>query len=72
VDIVTASASRLDPVISVAVANYRAARVGRARGLKVETVQALIASHAQRRLFGFMGKPHINVLDLNLALDALK
>ena len=72
VDLVTASASGLDPDISVAAANYRAARVGRARGLKVEAVQALIAAHSQRRLFGFMGEPRINVVDLNLALDALK
>jgi K+-transporting ATPase ATPase C chain len=72
VDLVTASASGLDPDISVAAANYQAARVARVRGLKVETVQALIAGHTQGRLLGFVGEPRINVLELNLALDALK
>jgi K+-transporting ATPase ATPase C chain len=72
VDLVTASASGLDPEISVAAASYQAARVARVRGLKPETVQTLIAAHTQSRFFGFLGEPRINVLELNLALDALK
>jgi K+-transporting ATPase ATPase C chain len=72
VDLVTASASGLDPDISVAAANYQAARVARVRGLKIETVQRLIAAHTQGRLAGVVGEPRINVLELNLDLDALK
>lgn len=69
VDLVTASASGLDPDISVAAANYQAARVARVRGLNVGVVQALIAEHARGRLFGWLGEPRVNVLQLNLALD---
>ena len=69
VDLVTASASGLDPDISVAAANYQAARVARVRGLNVGVVQALIAEHARGRLFGWLGEPRVNVLELNLALD---
>jgi K+-transporting ATPase ATPase C chain len=72
VDLVTASASGLDPDISVAAANYQATRVARVRGLKPEAVQALIAAHTQGRLLGVLGEPRINVLELNLALDSLK
>jgi K+-transporting ATPase ATPase C chain len=72
VDLVTASASGLDPHISVAAAAYQAARVARARGLAIERVQALIAAHAEGRLVGLIGEPRVNVLELNLALDALK
>jgi K+-transporting ATPase ATPase C chain len=72
VDLVTASASGLDPDVSVAAANYQAARVARVRGLKREAVQALISSHARGRLLGVIGEPRINVLELNLALDTLK
>jgi K+-transporting ATPase ATPase C chain len=72
VDLVTASASGLDPEISIAAANYQAARVARVRGLPPEEVQALIGSHARGRLFGLLGEPRINVLKLNMALDILQ
>jgi potassium-transporting ATPase KdpC subunit len=72
VDLVTASASGLDPDISVAAAVYQAARVARARGLPPERVRALIAAHTAGRLLAVLGEPRVNVLELNLALDALK
>jgi potassium-transporting ATPase KdpC subunit len=72
VDLVTASASGLDPEISSAAAYYQAARVARARGLRPEAVRALIAAHAQGRWLGILGEPRVNVLELNLALEGLK
>jgi K+-transporting ATPase ATPase C chain len=71
VDLVTASASGLDPEISIAAAKYQAARVARVRGLAPEQMQALIDSHAKGMLFGLVGEPRVNVLELNLALDVL-
>jgi len=72
IDLVTASASGLDPEESVAAARYQAARVARARGFPQARVQALIAAHTEGRLLGVLGEPRVNVLELNLALDALK
>lgn len=72
VDLVTASASGLDPEISPAAAQYQLARVARARGLPREAVQALLAAHTQGRQLGVLGEPRVNVLALNLALDALQ
>ncbi|MBS0448925.1 MAG: potassium-transporting ATPase subunit KdpC [Proteobacteria bacterium] len=69
VDLVTASASGLDPDISVAAALYQMPRIARLRHLPVERVQALIEAHAQGRILGFIGEPRVNVLALNLALD---
>ncbi|HEY4211875.1 MAG TPA: potassium-transporting ATPase subunit KdpC [Steroidobacteraceae bacterium] len=72
VDLVTASASGLDPDISVAAADYQAARVARARHVAPAVVQGLIAVHTQGRILGFLGEPRVNVLELNLALGDLK
>jgi|SRR5580658_981165 K+-transporting ATPase ATPase C chain len=72
VDLVTASASGLDPDISVAAAEYQVPRVARSRGLAPTRLRALIAAHTAGRLLGVLGEPRVNVLELNLALDALK
>jgi K+-transporting ATPase ATPase C chain len=72
VDLVTASASGLDPEVSLAAAEYQAARVARARHLELAQVEALITTHARERLWGFIGERRINVLELNLALDRLR
>lgn len=71
VDLVTASGSGLDPHISAAGANYQAARIAKARGLPLDKVQQVIAAHTQQPQFGFLGEPRVNVLQVNLALDAL-
>lgn len=71
VDLVTASASGLDPEMSVAAALYQAPRVARVRGLDVQTVRDLIGAHSKGRLLGVLGEPRVNVLEVNLALDGL-
>lgn len=72
IDLVTASASGLDPHISVAAATFQAARVAKARSLPAAQVQQLIEKHTEGRLFDFLGEPRINVLHINLALDAAR
>jgi K+-transporting ATPase ATPase C chain len=72
VDLVTASASGLDPEISPAAAEYQAPRVARLRNIPLATVQALIARHRTPALFDVFGEARVNVLELNLALDSLR
>ena len=71
-DLVTASASGLDPHISRASAAYQVARVARLRGLAVDKIRVLVAQATEDRQFGFLGEPRVNVLRLNLALDSLR
>ena len=72
VDLVTASASGLDPHITPAAARYQAARVARARNLPADQVERIVAQHTEAPLWGLLGEPRVNVLALNLALDALR
>jgi K+-transporting ATPase ATPase C chain len=69
VDLVTASASGLDPDISVAAARYQVPRIARIRGIPEKALFDLIDQHTAGRAFGFLGEPRVNVLALNLALD---
>ena len=72
VDLVTSSASGLDPHISKAGAYYQVGRIARLRGLSQDAVKAIVKQHTRGRLLGLIGEPVVNVLEINLALDSLK
>jgi K+-transporting ATPase ATPase C chain len=70
VDLVTTSASGLDPEISLAAAEFQVPRLARARGISEEEVRVLVSRHTLKRQWGFLGEPRVRVLELNLDLDA--
>ena len=72
IDLVTTSASGLDPHISLAGAEFQVPRVARERGLSESEVRQIVNAHTEQRTFGFLGEPRVNVLELNLDLDAKK
>ncbi len=72
VDLVTASASGLDPNISIAAAYYQIPRIARVRGMSEADVTTLVNKYTEKRQMGFLGEPRVNVLLLNIALDAIK
>jgi K+-transporting ATPase ATPase C chain len=69
VDLLTASASGLDPHISVAAAEFQAPRIAEVRGISLDQVKALIEEHTEGRMLGFLGQERVNVLELNIALE---
>jgi potassium-transporting ATPase KdpC subunit len=71
-DLVTSSASGIDPDISPQAAIYQAPRIAKTRNISIASVVALISTHVHGRTFGFLGEPRVNVLELNLALDQLR
>jgi K+-transporting ATPase ATPase C chain len=71
IELVTASASGLDPQISPAAAEYQVARIAKVRGLPITTIRELVAANTEGRTWGVLGEPRVNLLKLNLALDAL-